>query len=102
MKIVLFNGGRPGLLKDGGVVDISDAVARLGVQSGQAAMEAIITHMDSLRDDLSRMERQGSVTPLSEVSLPWPPVQYGNTPALDKIRQFRQAGGFVPGNGTTE
>ena len=69
MKIVLFNGGRPGLLKDGGVVDISDAVARLGVQSGQAAMEAIITHMDSLRDDLSRMERQGSVTPLSEVSL---------------------------------
>lgn len=72
MRLVLFNGGRPGLLKDGGVVDLSDAVARMGVQGGQETMEAIITHIDGLRDELSRMEREGSVTPLSEVSLQAP------------------------------
>ena len=77
MKLVLFNGGRPGLLKDGGVVDISDVVSSLGVQAGQEAMESIITHMDSLRDDLSRTERDGSVTPLSEVSLQ-PPLPRPN------------------------
>ena len=69
MKLVLFNGGRPGLLKDEGVVDISDAVAHLGVQTGQATMEAIITGFENLRDDLARLEREGSVTPHSQVSL---------------------------------
>ena len=77
MKLVLFNGGRPGLLKDGGVVDISGAVARLGAQAGQETMEGIITHFDSLRDELSRLEREGSVTPLSEVSLQ-PPLPRPN------------------------
>ena len=51
MKLVLFNGGRPGLLKEGGVVDIGNAVAPL---TGQEAMEAIITRIDSLRDETGR------------------------------------------------
>ncbi|MFQ6026881.1 MAG: fumarylacetoacetate hydrolase family protein [Dehalococcoidia bacterium] len=69
MKLVLFNGGRPGLLRDDGVVDISDAVAPLGASSGQQAMEAIITHIDDLRAELSRLEREGNAVPLTEVSL---------------------------------
>jgi 2-keto-4-pentenoate hydratase/2-oxohepta-3-ene-1,7-dioic acid hydratase in catechol pathway len=92
MKLVLFNGGRPGLLKGDGVVDISDAVAHLGVQTGQAttgqettgqaatgqaAMEAIITGFENLRDDLARLEREGSVTPHSQVSLQ-PPLPRPN------------------------
>lgn len=79
MKLVLFGSGpaaegRPGLLKDGGVVDISAAVAPL---TGQEAMEAIITRMDSILDELARMEREGNVTPLSEVSLQ-PPLPRPN------------------------
>ena len=77
MKLVLFNGGRPGLLTSGGVVDISDATARLGAQAGQATMEAVITNMDGLRDDLSRLESEGQATPLSEVSLQ-PPLPRPN------------------------
>ena len=59
MKLVLFNDNRPGLLRDDGVVDISDVVALLGASGGQEAMEAIITHLDSLRAELSRLEREG-------------------------------------------
>lgn len=65
------------MLKDGGVVDISDAVASMGAHGGQETMEAIITHMDTLRDELSRLEREGGVTPLSEVSLQ-PPLPRPN------------------------
>ena len=72
MKIVLFNDGRPGLLRNDGVVDISDAVGRLGVSKGQEAIEAIISNMDTLRAELSRLEQEGSAVPLSSVSLEAP------------------------------
>ena len=55
MKFVLFDDGRPGLLRDDGVVDISDVVEKLGARLGQAAMETIITQIDALRADLSRL-----------------------------------------------
>ena len=69
MKFVLFNDGRPGLLRDDGVVDISDVVGRLGSRVGQEAMEAIITHIDDLRADLSQLEQTGNAVPLSDVTL---------------------------------
>jgi len=69
MKLVLFNDGRPGLLRDDDLVDISEVVAPLGVRVGQEAMEAIITHIDELRDDLSRLQQEGAAVPLSSVSL---------------------------------
>ena len=69
MKFVLFNDGRPGLLRDGGVVDISEVVATLNARSGQEAMEAIITHIDDLRADLSRQLEEGVAVPLANVSL---------------------------------
>lgn len=72
MKLVLFNDGRPGLLQGDRVVDISEVVRPLGAQAGQEAMESIITHIDDLRAELSRLERQGDAVPLSSVSLQAP------------------------------
>ena len=69
MKFVLFNDNRPGLLREDGVVDISDLVSPLGASQGQAAMEAIITHIDDLRADLSQRESAGDAVPLAQVSL---------------------------------
>ena len=69
MKFVLFDDGRPGLLRDDGVVDISDVVEKLGAREGQAAMETIITQIDALRADLSHLEQTGKAVPLSSVSL---------------------------------
>ena len=69
MKFVLFNDNRPGLLREDGVVDISDLVSPLGASGGQEAMEAIITHIEDLRADLSRREGDGEAVPLAEVAL---------------------------------
>jgi len=69
MKFVLFNDNRPGLLKDDGVVDLREAVRPLGASNGQEAMEAIITHMDDLAEELSRLQQEGEVLPLAQVSL---------------------------------
>ncbi len=57
MKLVLFNDGHPGLLREDGVVDISDVAGRVGASNGQAAMEAIISHMDGFSAELSSLER---------------------------------------------
>ena len=69
MKFVLFNDGRPGLLRGDGVVDISEAVGAIGVRGGQEAMEAIITNIEVLSADLSHLEDTGAGVPVSEVSL---------------------------------
>ena len=58
MKFVLFNDNCPGLLKDDGVVDFSEMIRPLGASNGQEAMEAIITHMDDLAGELSRLQQE--------------------------------------------
>ncbi len=67
MKLVLFDAHRPGVLKDGGVVDISVAVP-LG-RNGQETMENIISQFDSLRPGIELEVATGKVIPLSEVRL---------------------------------
>ena len=42
MKFVLYDDGRPGLLRDDGVVDIGGVTGPLGTSSGQAAMLSLI------------------------------------------------------------
>ena len=69
IKFVLFDGGRPGFLRGDVVVDISEAVGAMGPRGGQEAMEAIITHIEALRADLSHLEDTGTGVPVSEVSL---------------------------------
>ncbi len=94
MKFVLFNDYRPGLLQGENVVDLEAVVRPLGVQTGQEAMEAIITHIDDLRDQLSRLEREGEGVPLSAVALR-PPL-----PRPDKVLcmggNFREFGARQP------
>ena len=58
MKFVLFNDHRLGLLRDDGVVDLSDAIHPLGVGNGQAAMEALITQQEGDTIDVE-IERVG-------------------------------------------
>ena len=72
MKLVLFNDGRPGLLTDGGVIDVSQVVSPTGALGGQESMKAIITRMDDLRSELSHLEKEGDAVPLSSVTLQAP------------------------------
>ncbi len=72
MKFVIYDDGRPGLLRDDGVVDLSGVTGPLGASSGQAAMEAIITHLDDIRAGLDQLRAEGNATPLSSVTLQSP------------------------------
>jgi len=72
MKLVLFNGGQPGVLKEDGVVEIGHIVSNIGASIGQEAMEAIITNYDDIRSDLLKAEETGALIPLSEVRLEAP------------------------------
>ena len=69
MKLILFNGGSPGLLTKDGVIDISSIVQAAGGRSGQSAMEAIITQISDIGSTLQRMGKDGEVIPLSQVTL---------------------------------
>ncbi|MEE8443401.1 MAG: fumarylacetoacetate hydrolase family protein [Dehalococcoidia bacterium] len=79
MKLLLFNDGRPGLLKGDGVVDISDALRPVTAAKGQEAMQAIIANFDRLRDDFVELEKSGNTVPLSSVT------QLSPLPRPDKI-----------------
>src|SRR5438874_2754191 len=72
MKFVVFNEGRPGVLTDSGVVDVSDLVRQLGHSAGQDAMRALIENYDKLRPDLMRLAIEGRAMPLSSVTLQAP------------------------------
>ena len=78
MKVLVFNDGRPGLLKGDGVVDISEAVRPLTAGRGQEAMQAIISNVASLQTELSRLERDRDAVPLSSVTLQAPLPRPGN------------------------
>jgi 2-keto-4-pentenoate hydratase/2-oxohepta-3-ene-1,7-dioic acid hydratase in catechol pathway len=69
MKLVVFNEGRPGLLTERGVVDVSALTRRLGASAGQDAMRALITHFEELRPELARVALDGDALPLSGVTL---------------------------------
>ena len=60
IKLVIFNEGRPGLLTERGVVDLSALVRPLG---GHDAMKALITRYDELKPLLEQ-----SFAPLTQFS----------------------------------
>ena len=94
MKLVLFNDYRPGLLKGDSVVDLGAIVSPFGAQTGQAAMEAIISHIDDLRDQLSSLEQEGEGVPLSTMALR-PPLPRPNK-ILCMGGNFREFGARQP------
>jgi 2-keto-4-pentenoate hydratase/2-oxohepta-3-ene-1,7-dioic acid hydratase in catechol pathway len=72
MKFVVFNEGRPGLLTDRGVVDLSSVTRPLGHSAGHDAMQALISHYDELKPELTRLAAEGEATPLANVTLQSP------------------------------
>jgi 2-keto-4-pentenoate hydratase/2-oxohepta-3-ene-1,7-dioic acid hydratase in catechol pathway len=66
IKLVIFNEGRPGLLTERGVVDVSALVRPLG---GHDAMQALITRYEELKPELLRLAAEGAAKPLSAVTL---------------------------------
>lgn len=69
MKIGFYRDFQPCLVKDDGVVDISEAVASLKISSPQHFLERIITNFESLRPQLEQLNTSGTVIPLSSVRL---------------------------------
>ncbi|MBX7184557.1 MAG: fumarylacetoacetate hydrolase family protein [Vicinamibacteria bacterium] len=69
IRLVVFNEGRPGLLTERGVVDVSGLVRPLG---GHDAMQAIITRYDELKPQLLKLAADGPAKPLSSVTLKAP------------------------------
>jgi 2-keto-4-pentenoate hydratase/2-oxohepta-3-ene-1,7-dioic acid hydratase in catechol pathway len=69
MKLVVFNEGRPGLLTDRGVVDVSALVRPLG---GQDGMRSLIERYDDLKPELERLAASGTALPLASVKLQAP------------------------------
>ncbi len=68
MKFVTYDGGKTGLIKGDGVVDISSLCSG----SGQAAMASLISSYDSLKGDLEKLGKDGTSTPLASVKLDAP------------------------------
>ena len=69
IKLVIFNEGRPGLLTERGVVDVSALVRPLG---GHDAMVALITRYEELKPQLARLAAEGAAQPLAAVTLKAP------------------------------
>lgn len=97
MKLVLFDDFRPGILKDGHVVDASAATANLGVSRHGKIMPAIIEHFDRLRGPLVQLAATERGRPVADVRLrapdPAPPkliACFGNyMESLDQSREKR-------------
>jgi 2-keto-4-pentenoate hydratase/2-oxohepta-3-ene-1,7-dioic acid hydratase in catechol pathway len=69
IKLVIFNEGRPGLLTERGVIDVSALVRPLG---GHDAMVALITRYEELKPELVRLAAAGAAQPLTAVTLKAP------------------------------
>lgn len=69
MRLVLFDDYRPGVLRDGRVVDVSAATASLGVSSYRKLMPTIVEHFDTLRPEFERIAASDSGRPVAEVRL---------------------------------
>jgi 2-keto-4-pentenoate hydratase/2-oxohepta-3-ene-1,7-dioic acid hydratase in catechol pathway len=66
MKLVVFNEGRPGVLTQRGIVDVSDLVLPFG---GQDGMCSIIERFHELEPKLTALAADGAALPLGSVTL---------------------------------
>jgi 2-keto-4-pentenoate hydratase/2-oxohepta-3-ene-1,7-dioic acid hydratase in catechol pathway len=69
MKLVVFNEGRPGVLTNRGVVDVTNLVSPLG---GHDGMRTIIEQFDELKPQLTALAEEGAAAPLESVQLKAP------------------------------
>ena len=69
MRLVVFNEGRPGVVTERGVVDVSKTVLPFG---GHDGMCAIIERFDELRPALAAQAAEGAAVPFESVTLKAP------------------------------
>lgn len=69
MKIGFYDEFRPCVLKENGVIDISEIVTHLQISSPQIFMQRIIVNFEELRQDIQKIHDQGTVIPLDQVRL---------------------------------
>jgi 2-keto-4-pentenoate hydratase/2-oxohepta-3-ene-1,7-dioic acid hydratase in catechol pathway len=91
MKIGFYNEFLPCIVKNNGVVDISDAVKAFKISSPQHFMERIIVNFSSLKSALAALESTGTVIPMDKVTLRAPlprpgKVLCGNGNFMEGIR----------------
>ena len=90
MKIGFYDDFRPCILKEDGVVDITDDVKHLDDGSPQLLMEGIISNFESLRPKLEELQSNGTLIPMRGVRmrapLPRPgKVLCGNTNYMEHV-----------------
>ena len=90
MKIGFYDEFRPCILKEDGIVDITDDVKHLDEGSPQLLMEGIITNFESLRPKLEDLHGNGTIIPMRGVRmrapLPRPgKVLCGNTNYMEHV-----------------
>ena len=69
MKLVLFDDERPGILRDGEIVDISEVISSAGLDSGQESMQFIINNMSDLSSEISSFCTNAKPRSFSDIKL---------------------------------
>ena len=82
MKLAFFNDFKLGVVKDKGVVDVSDAVSGINHTSPQDLISQVIVNFDDLKGALQQAADSGSGVPLDSVRLRPPLPKPGNVVAM--------------------
>jgi 2-keto-4-pentenoate hydratase/2-oxohepta-3-ene-1,7-dioic acid hydratase in catechol pathway len=90
MKIGFYDDFRPCILKDDGVIDITDDVKSMDEGSPQLLMESIISNFETIRPRLNELHDKGTVIPIRNVRLRAPlprpgKVLCGNTNYMEHV-----------------
>ena len=82
MKLAFFDDFKLGVIRDGAVVDVSDAVSGVNHTSPQDLISRVIENFDDLREALQQAADSGSGVPLESVRLRPPLPKPGNVVAM--------------------
>ena len=82
MKLAFFDDFKLGVVKDGAVVDVTDAVSGINHTSPQDLISQVIANFDDLRGTLQQAANSGSGVPLESVRLRPPLPKPGNVVAM--------------------
>ena len=82
MKLAFFDDFKLGVIRDGAVVDVSDAVSSITHTSPQDLINRVIANFDDLKGALQQAADSGSGVPLESVRLRPPLPKPGNVVAM--------------------
>ena len=82
MKLAFFDDFKLGVIQDGAVVDVTDAVSGVNHTSPQDLISRVIENFDDLREALQQAADSGSGVPLESVRLRPPLPKPGNVVAM--------------------